>query len=239
MNRIIFGISLLLSTVILVIAIGGNWVDSATIPDEVSAGYAVWQSYGCENCHTLFGQGGNYAPDLTRIYNLRGEDYIRRFIANPSAYYPNQRLMPRFTITQIDVGNLIAMLNWTANDTSLAENWPPNPIQILDLIGIQSSEYEPLDEGRLIFSRLCASCHSLEPNIIIVGPSLWAVVDRTIEQFPDTAPEEYIRNSILYPSDYIVDGFQDIMQKNFAEVLTSDEISSLVNFIMSLRDIES
>jgi nitric oxide reductase subunit C len=243
MSRIIFGACLILSAIILIAVIGGNWDVSVSIPDEVSVGYTLWQKHGCENCHTLFGQGGDYAPDLTHIYTLRGENYIREFMVDPSAYHPEQRLMPRFTMIQTDIDNLIAMFSWTANEASrVTANWPPNPIQVsgtggLNLsIQVYSSGYGVINEGRVIYGQLCASCHTIEPNIILVGPSLWNVSGRAVTTFPDIAPEEYIRNSILHPSDYLVEGFQDVMQKNFAEVLTSEQIDTLVDFIMSLKD---
>lgn len=242
MNRIIFVGGLILSLMILGFTLGNIWGDSSEIPEEVRAGFAVWQNYGCESCHTLYGQGANYAPDLTHIYSLRGETYLREFMVDPSSFHPNQRVMPRFTITQTETSQLIAMLSWTAKDSSLGADWPPNPIQIagsaMSFTASQSSmgENTEANQGRLIYSRSCASCHSIEPNIVIVGPSFWALADRAIARFPETAPEAYIRHSILYPSDYIVEGFQDLMQKNLAEVLSSDDIDAVITFIMSLRE---
>ena len=43
---------------------------------EVVAGKDVWHKYNCINCHTLFGEGAYYAPDLTKIAKLRGEQYL-------------------------------------------------------------------------------------------------------------------------------------------------------------------
>lgn len=242
MSRTIFGIGLVLSLIILGVAISNLWSDTSEIPEEVNAGFIVWQNYACESCHTLYGQGGDYAPDLTHIYTLRGEQYIREFMVDPSAYHPNQRVMPRFTITQKDTNNLIDMLNWTANESSLSTAWPPKPIQVagsgvgLNISQSSTGSTSEQEVGRQIYSRLCASCHSIVPDIVIVGPSLWGAADRATIAFPDTEPEEYIRNSILYPSDYVVEGFQDVMQKNLAEVLSSDEIDAVISFIMSLGE---
>jgi nitric oxide reductase subunit C len=244
MNRIIFATGLLLGLIILAIALGDSWGNSTEIPKEVRAGFTVWQNYSCESCHTLYGQGGNYAPDLTHIYTLRGETYIREFIVDPAAFHPNQRVMPRFTITQTEISDLIVMLSWIANESSLGQNWPPNPIQVsgsgigLNIAQLSPSESSAALEGRLIYSRLCASCHSIEPNVVLVGPSFWGLADRASTRFLDTEPEVYIRTSILYPSEYVVDGFQDVMQKNLAEVLSSNDIDAVIAFIMSLRESE-
>src|SRR5690349_22575625 len=110
MNRLLFLLSLGISLGLFALVIFNSRGAQGTIPQEVADGYAVWRAYGCESCHTFFGQGGNYAPDLSHIYTLRGEDYIREFMVNPAARHPNQRLMPRFSISQEEVGSLIALM---------------------------------------------------------------------------------------------------------------------------------
>lgn len=241
MNRFIFGGGLLLSFIILGVVLANIWGSSGNVPEDVQAGFAVWQKYSCESCHTIYGQGGNYAPDLTHIYSLRGEQYISEFLVDPATFHPNQRIMPRFTITKTETSNLIAMLRWTS-ESSLGADWPPNPIQVAGSGAGFASSPQASDNtsseiaGRAVYSRFCASCHSIEPNIVIVGPSFWGLADRAIARFPDTAPEDYIRTSILDPSAYVVEGFQDVMQKNLAEVLSSNDIDSLIAFIMTLRD---
>ena len=39
---------------------------------QVVAGKHVWHRKDCINCHTLLGEGAYYAPDLTKIAQLRG-----------------------------------------------------------------------------------------------------------------------------------------------------------------------
>jgi nitric oxide reductase subunit C len=97
------------------------------VSPEVSAGYDVWRANGCEGCHTLFGQGGPYAPDLTRIYRQRGETYLREFLVNPSAFYPNQRFMPRFNLAVAETDSLLAFLDWVGQQDA---GWPPRAIQV-------------------------------------------------------------------------------------------------------------
>ena len=42
------------------------------------------------------------------------------------------------------------------------------------------------------------------------------------------------RISIIKPGVYIVPGFEDVMQKNFGDVLTSEQINDLIAFLMTL-----
>ena len=56
-----------------------------SITAEVVAGKDVWHKYNCINCHTLFGEGAYYAPDLTKIAKLRGEQYLTAYMQEPGA----------------------------------------------------------------------------------------------------------------------------------------------------------
>ncbi|HEX2494104.1 MAG TPA: c-type cytochrome, partial [Steroidobacter sp.] len=52
---------------------------------QVRRGQGVWHKNNCVNCHTLFGEGAYYAPDLTKITQLRGEQYLHAYMRDPSA----------------------------------------------------------------------------------------------------------------------------------------------------------
>jgi nitric oxide reductase subunit C len=42
------------------------------LSEQVVAGKRVWQKYNCNDCHTILGFGGYYAPDMTKVYWRRG-----------------------------------------------------------------------------------------------------------------------------------------------------------------------
>ena len=54
----------------------GELTNAQNITPQVTQGKDVWHKYNCINCHTLFGEGAYYAPDLTKITDLRGEPYL-------------------------------------------------------------------------------------------------------------------------------------------------------------------
>lgn len=97
--------------------------ESGKYPQAVD-GLRVWKQQGCEHCHTLYGQGGAFAPDLTRILEQRGSAYIREFMVNPQAFHPGERIMPRFTITRDETDALIALLDRTASTDSPVIRFP-------------------------------------------------------------------------------------------------------------------
>jgi hypothetical protein len=66
------------------------------------------------------------------------------------------------------------------------------------------------------------------------GPPFAGLADRAGSRVDGLSAESYIRNSIVNPSDFIAEGYLDVMQSNFGEVLTSDDINNLVAFLMTL-----
>ncbi|NOX61656.1 MAG: hydrogenase iron-sulfur subunit [Chloroflexi bacterium] len=82
----------------------------------------------------------------------------------------------------------------------------------------------------------CRICHSLEPGVVLVGPSFAGIASRAATRAPGMSAEEYIRQSILEPDAYVVEGFQPGMEPpNFAELLTEEQIDDLVAFLMTLK----
>ena len=43
------------------------------LTDQVVRGKHIWESNNCMGCHTLFGEGAYYAPELTRVVERRGK----------------------------------------------------------------------------------------------------------------------------------------------------------------------
>jgi cytochrome c oxidase subunit 2 len=83
----------------------------------------------------------------------------------------------------------------------------------------------------------CTACHSIDGSIL-VGPSWKGVFGHEVtlqDGSTITADEAYLRESILNPSAKIVQGFQDIMPKNFGEQLTDAQISDLIAYIKTIQ----
>ncbi len=191
---------------------------SRTLNDEVRRGLRVWGGYNCENCHTLLGEGSYFAPDLTQIVAQRGVPYLQAFIADPSAFYSEEehgRLMPTLGLSQQEIDDVIGFLAWVGGiDT---QGWPPRPIRVSGvptrLPGVQTDAAagDTVTQGRQTFdSAGCGACHSLEPGVLLVGPSLAGVARRAEERVREAEytgaardAEAYLRESIADPSAYI------------------------------------
>jgi nitric oxide reductase subunit C len=253
-TRVFFALCLLvaLALVIVLPALGGAFI-SRTVPDDVARGFGLWRAYDCAGCHTLNGQGGAYAPDLTRIYRVRGENYLREFLINPGAFHPNAiRIMPRLGLTAAETGDVLAFLKW-ADEKITA--FPLRPIHVSgglpdgaalsvspDASTSADTPDDPVAAGRFWIARPpanCVTCHSLQPDVVLVGPSLAGVATRAATRVPGMSAEDYLRQSILEPGAYVVEGFPDAMARNLGEVLTSQKISEIIAFLLTQTETEA
>lgn len=94
------------------------------LDEQVVAGKRAFEKHNCNDCHTILGFGGYYAPDLTRAYTRLGEDAIARRLQAPEvAFADSFRKMPRQNLSQQEIADIVAYLRWV----SLIENhdWPP------------------------------------------------------------------------------------------------------------------
>jgi nitric oxide reductase subunit C len=206
---------------------------SQNITPEVTRGKDVWHKYNCINCHTLFGEGAYYAPDLTKIAQHRGEPYLRAYLKDPSQFYDenkHRRLMPTQNLADEEISDLIAFLDWVSKVDN--QGWPPRPILVTGSMNIPAApdaavsagdtvtQSEPATNPVALGERLfrtatpaCNACHSTIPGANMAGPSLAGVAARAADVIasPDysgeaTDPEAYIRESITHPSVYLVPG---------------------------------
>ena len=96
----------------------------------------------------------------------------------------------------------------------------------------------PEARGLALFSgkARCATCHSRTPNTVIVGPSLAGIASRAGSREPGISAADYIEESILQPNKFKVPGFENVqMDTSLAKILTSDEISDIVAYLMTLK----
>ncbi|WP_027331072.1 c-type cytochrome [Marinimicrobium agarilyticum] len=184
---------------------------SENITPQVTRGKDVWHKYNCINCHTLFGEGAYYAPDLTKITEHRGDAYLQAYMRDPSQFYDEQthrRLMPDQDLSEEEITDLIAFLDWVSKVDN--QGWPPRPIRVTggpmqsasrqvspsggektSAAGTKTSGTTPVTEeddyraqGESVFETAtpaCTSCHSTAPGADMAGPTMAGIVSRARE----------------------------------------------------------
>jgi cytochrome c oxidase subunit 2 len=87
-------------------------------------------------------------------------------------------------------------------------------------------------DGQVLFNDLgCNACHSLDGSQL-VGPTQAGIGQRASERIEGVSAEQYIRESILLPCDYIVSGFTCVMPQNYGERLEAQDLSDLIAFLL-------
>jgi len=80
----------------------------------------------------------------------------------------------------------------------------------------------------------CRTCHSLEPGVRLVGPSLAGIGERAGTRVAGLDADEYLRRSILDPDAYVVDGFPaGQMFPNYDERLDDQQVEDLIAFLLT------
>lgn len=92
-------------------------------------GKLVIQTRNCMNCHTFFGNGAYYGPDLTKSWldpawsrifvPMTGaktrEEAMVRFLMNPEKFPTWTRTMPNLGLTHEDAEAVVAYLKWMSS----------------------------------------------------------------------------------------------------------------------------
>ncbi len=188
--KLIFWVGTLSSAILFLILTWDTHRQVATLSqadklsDDVVAGKHVFQNYNCNDCHTILGFGGYYAPDLTKVYRRRGEAYIRQVVSQPEVVFANSiRHMPQQHVKPEEIDHLVSFFAWVNNIDN--HDWPPQ-----DSKSRQMSETSRLmggadvSKGAALFkANGCFDCHSLNKVGGDNGPALDSVGNKlSVEQ---------------------------------------------------------
>jgi nitric oxide reductase subunit C len=166
-NVFIFGTLFFFAFFIVMTFDSLSQVESARTPpitEQVAAGKKVWQGRNCNDCHTILGIGGYFAPDLTKVADVRDDDWLDTFLTDPQIVKPGTT-MPNQHLLANEAGDLVAFLNWVSGvDTN---NWPPQPL------GVAGGPGTAVSGALLVQQKGCLNCHRInERGAAGPGPDL-------------------------------------------------------------------
>ena len=118
-------IALVVQSVNFAVVNGGNISESAT------RGKRIWERHACFDCHTLFGEGARFAPELGNVWIRYGgdkdaasaRDALKEWIKNQPTRAEGRHQMPHFDLTEQDLNDLVDFFQYTS--TINTQNWPP------------------------------------------------------------------------------------------------------------------
>jgi nitric oxide reductase subunit C len=141
------------------------------LSESAVRGKVLWDKNNCMGCHTIFGEGAYYAPELTKVVERRGKEWIAAFLKDPEAMFPGKRRMVNYHFDDKQIGDLVAFLDWIGHvDTN---GFPAKP----DLAPAAAAPVDPAAAARLAaapgtFKTVCVACHSVSGQGGKVGPAL-------------------------------------------------------------------
>ncbi|MBF2054750.1 MAG: cytochrome c [Candidatus Sericytochromatia bacterium] len=156
----------------------------AQVPDQthqqnmsaaVVRGKHIFDKNNCMGCHTIMGEGAYYAPELTKTYERRGEAWLKAFLPDPEAMYPNARRMVKYDFSEQDLDDLIAFFKWVGEmdlngfpaDPPLKALAEPAAASAAGAAGANVLAAAPA-----VYGQLCSACHQLGGTGNAVGPAL-------------------------------------------------------------------
>ncbi|RJQ53893.1 MAG: cytochrome c [Nitrospiraceae bacterium] len=216
-NLFIYG-SLLCFVVLVILTIdtmGKLDKRAPEITEEVNAGKKVWHKYDCIGCHTIFGNGSYFAPDMTKATERKPKEYLKKFLLDPRVIKADSA-MPKLGLNEQEADDLIAFLDWTSKvDTN---DWPPKPILASAIAGKAASA------GQALFQKHdCSACHQIQGIGGAAGPDLTQVGARR----PDI--DWHIRH-LKDPSSVV----RDSAMPAFTD-MNDEELKALAEFLITLK----
>jgi|SRR5690606_32875962 mono/diheme cytochrome c family protein len=93
---------------------------------------------------------------------------------------------------------------------------------------------DPVRGEALIDEATCAACHVSGAEIGI-APSFEGVATRAETRRPPLNAAEYLYESIIHPTAFIVEDYTGSMPQNFAERLTGEQIGDIIAYLLTLK----
>lgn len=152
--------------------------------DSVVRGKHIFDRSNCMGCHTIMGEGAYYAPELTKVYERRGEAFMRAIIKDPQAMYPEDRKMVKYDFSEEEISDLIAFLRWVGNMD--LNGFPPKPDLVNTASPNASGDVDAVvskSNRPLIFNQMCVACHTLQGQGGKIGPDLDGIGSRRDSAF--------------------------------------------------------
>ena len=108
-----------------------NTDQAGPITEQIAHGKRVWERHACFDCHTLFGEGARFAPELGNVWLRYGgvedpdgaRERLRDWIKSQPTRVEGRHQMPQFNLSDEDLDAVIEFLHYTSKINT--QNWPP------------------------------------------------------------------------------------------------------------------
>lgn len=179
------------------------------------------------------------APNLTHLTTRvtlgagmvdMNEAELTAWIKDPSSIKPGNRMQ---TLAQVYRAGGLSDDQIRAVVAYLMTLKPAPPGEGGMVPGPGGAPADPVARGKQVFSTAgCSGCHSLGTDNI-VGPGLGGMAQKAANRRPGMSASDYLHESIVNPSAFVVQGFAPVMPA-IGQTLPASDIDALVAYLESL-----
>jgi mono/diheme cytochrome c family protein len=232
--------------------------DKAQRALSIEVGAGLYEIH-CRTCHGAKGEGvGQLGPAIsdknfftTRLAEIGWQDTLKAYVFATSAH---GRLMATRSMYAGD-GKTAVMAPWldkyggplrddqVRDIAAFVENWEPTALGKVELIELELpktnlSDPQAVARGRQLFLEKCATCHTIQKATQAQkrGPELTRIAAVATARKADLSAEEYIRESVLVPNAYIVEGFEpEKVGYRCGGILSERQLDEIVAFLLTQK----
>ena len=190
-------------------------------PGDSEKGKKLFESVGCQGCHTLNGKGEKFAPDLSRIANKVNADWLVTWIGNPHSYNEKSK-MPDLRLSGQEASDIATYLIQFGKK------------EVIPGLEAKLSDPNLVKHGETIIRRRgCFACHDIKgmekegriaPELSAFGRKMIAELEFGDSHIPHTW-ENWAKTKLKKPDTFRTERVLDKMP-NFQ--LEPDDIDALV-----------
>ena len=183
-------------------------------------GKKLFESVGCQACHTLNGKGEKHAPDLSNIGNKVSADWLVTWVSAPHSYNPKSK-MPDLRLKKEQASDIAAYLIQFGKKETI----PGLEAKLKDPAVIKHGE-------NVVRRRGCFACHDIKgmetegriaPELSAFGRKMIVELEFGDTHIPNTW-ESWAKTKLRKPSSFRTERVLDKMP-NFH--LSEDDINAL------------
>ncbi|MCB9138774.1 MAG: c-type cytochrome [Caldilineaceae bacterium] len=95
---------------------------------------------------------------------------------------------------------------------------------------------DPAGGETLATANACIGCHSLDPDVVMTGPTWHNIGDTAVNRVAGESPAYYLYQSIIDPNAYVVTDYPaGIMTQTYQDTLSQEDLATLIAYLLSLH----